>query len=91
MAAGPLLMARLSEDGGQSVFLFGTVAGEAGFMLSKAPLTIAASVGAGEEKRGLAAGLMNASIQVGNAWGLGVTATVVAATAGPRALVGGLR
>jgi hypothetical protein len=41
--------------------------------------------------------LLNTSIQLGNAWGLGLVATVVAATtlgdgsASPEALVGGLR
>ena len=61
------------------------------------PLTIAGSVGTGE--RGLAAGLLNTSIQLGNALGLGVVATVVAAASaavggeagGSEALVGGLR
>jgi hypothetical protein len=52
---------------------------EAGFMLSNVSLTIAGSGGADEDERGLAAGLLNTSIQLGNAWGLGVVATVVAA------------
>ena len=68
-------------------------------MLSNVPLTIAGSGGAGEDDRGLAAGLLNTSIQLGNAWGLGVVATVVAAVTtalggeavGTEALVGGLR
>src|SRR3712207_7928186 len=48
-------------------------------MLSNVPLTIAGSGGTSEGERGLAAGLLNSSIQLGNAWGLGVVATVVAA------------
>jgi hypothetical protein len=68
-------------------------------MLSNVPLTIAGSGGAGEDDSGLATGLLNTSIQLGNAWGLGVVATVVAAvatalggeTVGTEALVGGLR
>ena len=40
--------------------------------------------------RGLAAGLLNTSVQLGNAWGLGVVATLVAATAGPGTSAGGL-
>ena len=68
-------------------------------MLSNVPLTIAGSGGAGEDDSGLAAGLLNTSIQLGNAWGLGVVATVVAAVTtalggeavGTEALVGGLR
>jgi hypothetical protein len=47
----------------------------------------------------LSAGLLNTSMQLGNAWGLGIVATVVAAVtaalggeaAGSEALVGGLR
>ena len=48
-------------------------------MLSNVPLTIAGTGGTSEGERGLAAGLLNSSIQLGNAWGLGVVATVVAA------------
>ena len=68
-------------------------------MLSNVPLTIVGSGSAGEDERGLAAGLLNTSMQLGNAWGLGVVATVVAVASaalggeagGPEALVGGLR
>jgi EmrB/QacA subfamily drug resistance transporter len=99
VAAGLLLMTRLSESGGLLFVISGMVVGEVGFMLSNVPLTIAGSGGAGEDDRGLAAGLLNTSIQLGNAWGLGVVATVVAAVAtalggeavGTEALVGGLR
>ncbi len=99
VAAGLLLMALMSESGGLAFVLSGMIVGEAGFMLSNVPLTIAASGGTGEDKRGLGAGLMNTSIQLGNAWGLAVVATVVVAAtsalggeaAGPEALVSGLR
>jgi hypothetical protein len=68
-------------------------------MLSNVLLTIVGSGSAGEDERGLAAGLLNTSMQLGNAWGLGVVATVVAAASvalggeasGSEALVGGLR
>ncbi len=68
-------------------------------MLSNVPLTIVGSGSAGEDERGLAAGLLNTSMQLGSAWGLGVVATVVAAASaalggeagGSEALVGGLR
>ena len=68
-------------------------------MLSNVPLTIAGSGSAGEGEQGLSAGLLNTSIQLGNAWGLGVVAAVMAAAtavlggqaAGSQALVGGLR
>ena len=97
VAAGLLLMTPMSVGGGLVFVLLGMVVGEIGFMFSNVPLTIAGSGGTGE--RGLAAGLLNTSIQLGNAWGLGVVATVVAAASaalggeagGSEALVGGLR
>jgi predicted MFS family arabinose efflux permease len=99
VTAGLLLMTRMSESGGLLFIISGMVVGEVGFMLSNVPLTIAGSGGAGEADSGLAAGLLNTSIQLGNAWGLGVVATVVAAVAtalggeavGTEAFVGGLR
>ncbi len=96
-AAGLLLTSAMSPEGDLSLVLSGMVVGEAGFMLSNVALTIAGSGGAGEDRKGLSAGLLNTSIQFGNAWSLGIVATVVAATtvgegaASPEALVGGLR
>jgi hypothetical protein len=57
------------------------VVGETGFMFSNVPLTIAATGGVEGKDRGLASGLMNSSSQLGNAFGLAVVATVVAAVA----------
>jgi MFS family permease len=99
VAVGLLLMMQISAGGGLVFVLCGMVVGETGFMFSNVPLTIAGSGSAGEGERGLSAGLLNTSIQLGNAWGLGVVATVIAAAttalggeaAGPEALVGGLR
>ena len=99
VAAGLLLMTPMSAGGGLVFVLCGMVVGEIGFMLSNVPLTIAGSGSAGEGELGLSAGLLNTSIQLGNAWGLGVVATVIAAAtaalggeaAGSQALVGGLR
>jgi MFS family permease len=99
VAVGVLIMGRMSSEGGLVFVLCGMVIGEAGFMLSNVSLTVSGSGSAGEDERGLAAGPLNTSIQLGNAWGLGVVATVVAAAtaafggeaAGPEALVGGLR
>jgi EmrB/QacA subfamily drug resistance transporter len=99
VAVGLLLMTLMSVSGGLLFVLLGMVIGEGGFMLSNVPLTIVGSGSAGEDERGLAAGLLNTSIQLGNAWGLGVVATVVAAASvavggesgGSEALVGGLR
>jgi MFS family permease len=99
VAVGLLLMTLMSVGGGLAFVLLGMVIGEGGFMLSNVPLTIVGSGSAGEDERGLAAGLLNTSMQLGNAWGLGVVATVVAAASvalggeagGSGALVGGLR
>jgi predicted MFS family arabinose efflux permease len=88
VVAGLLLMMGVSREGGLLVVLAGTVVGEAGFMFSNVSLTIAGTGATGEDGRGLAAGLLNTSVQLGNAWGLGVVATLVAATVGP--LAGGL-
>jgi MFS family permease len=89
-------MARMSEGDALPFVISGMVVGEFGFMLSNVPLTIAATGGVGENERGLASGLMNTSMQLGNAFGLAVFATVAAAvassndTGGGEALVGGL-
>jgi EmrB/QacA subfamily drug resistance transporter len=99
VALGLVLMTPMSVGGGLVFVLLGMVIGEGGFMLSNVPLTIVGSGSAGEDERGLAAGLLNTSMQLGSAWGLGVVATVVAAASaalggeagGPEALVGGLR
>ena len=99
VAVGLLLMTPMSVGGGLVLVLCGMVIGEGGFMLSNVPLTIVGSGSAGEDERGLAAGLLNTSMQLGSAWGLGVVATVVAAASaalggeagGSEALVGGLR
>src|SRR5215203_4063320 len=99
VAAGLLLMTRMSEGRGLLFVISGMVVGEVGFVLSNVPLTIAGSGGAVEYDTGLAAGLLNTPIQLGNDWGLGVVATLVAAVAtnlggdavGSEALVGGLR
>ncbi|MDQ4129032.1 MAG: MFS transporter [Actinomycetota bacterium] len=79
VGTGLLLMARMSEGEGLPLVLCGMVVGEFGFMLSNVPLTIAASGGARGDERGLAAGLLNTSIQLGNAFGLAAVATVAAA------------
>src|SRR5215203_2740813 len=95
VAVGLLLMTLMSVGGGLAFVLLGMVIGEGGFMLSNVPLTIVGSGSAGKDERGLAAGLLNTSMQLGNAWGLGVVAAASAAlggeAAGPEALVGGLR
>jgi EmrB/QacA subfamily drug resistance transporter len=98
-ATGLLLMARMPVGGFPTVVLVGSVVAEAGLMFANVSLTIAATGGVDEGKRGLAAGLLNTSVQLGNAWGLGLIAAVVAAAtvalggeaAGAEAAVDGLR
>jgi hypothetical protein len=63
-------------------------------MFSNVPLTIAATSGVKGDDRGLASGLMNTSIQLGNAFGLAIVATVaaaVAASGGGESILAGLR
>jgi hypothetical protein len=84
----------MSEMGNLYFVLLGMVVGETGFMFSNVPLTIAATGGVKGDDRGLASGLMNTSCQLGNAFGLAVVATVVAAvaaTGGADYLLAGLR
>jgi len=94
IGAGGLLMMLMSETGGLLFVLLGMVVGETGFMFSNVPLTIAATSGVEGDDRGLASGLMNTSIQLGNAFGLAIVATVaaaVAASGGGQELLVGLR
>jgi hypothetical protein len=83
----------MSETDGLLFVLSGMVVGETGFMFSNVPLTIAATSGVNGDDRGLASGLMNTSIQLGNAFGLAIVATVVAVAAagGADDLLVGLR
>ena len=74
MAVADSTMMGVSREGGLLLVLAGTVVGEAGFMFSNVSLTIAGTGATGEDGRGLAAGLLNTSVQLGNAWGLGVVA-----------------
>jgi MFS family permease len=73
------MMAGMSEAGNIAVLLAGSAVGEAGFMLSNVSLVVAGTSGLNDDKSGLAAGLLNTSMQLGNGWGLGVVALVVAA------------
>ncbi len=56
----------------------GMMVGEAGFMLSNVSLTLAGTRALDDDRGGLAAGLLNTSIQLGSGLGLGVVAVVVA-------------
>lgn len=82
LAIGLLLMARLGSPGMLRIVLIGTIVAEVGFMLAHVPLTIVAATGLSACRRGLAAGLLGTANQLGNALGLGVVATLVAAHSG---------
>jgi EmrB/QacA subfamily drug resistance transporter len=75
------------------VVISGMAVGETGFMFSNVALTIAGTAGVGAAHGGLAAGLLNTSIQLGSALGLAVVAAVVATTtlSGPNGASTGLR
>jgi MFS family permease len=72
------MMAGMSAGGSIALLLAGSAVGEAGFMLSNVSLVVAGTSGL-DDKSGLAAGLLNTSTQLGNGWGLGVVALIVAA------------
>jgi hypothetical protein len=75
---GLLLMARMPVEGFPTVVLAGMVAETVCVTLCNVSLTIAATNSVAEDKRSLAAGVLNTSIQLGNALGLAAIAAVVA-------------
>jgi hypothetical protein len=68
------------------VVIASMVVGEAGCMLGSVALTIVATSRLGDQHAGLAAGLINTSTQLGGGFGLGIVATVAAATASQAAV-----
>jgi EmrB/QacA subfamily drug resistance transporter len=83
---GLLLMARMPVEGFPTVVLVGMVAETVCVTLCNVSLTIAATGSVADDKRSLAAGVLNTSIQLGNALGL---ATIAAVVAGASAALGG--
>jgi len=80
--AGLAWLSRLSADGGYAVHvLVPSFLAMAGFGLSGLPLTMAAVAGAGDERAGLASGLLNASRQIGGAVLLAALVAVSSAVA----------
>jgi MFS family permease len=71
-------MAGMSPSTPLAVLVSGMVIGEAGFMLSNVSLTSAGTTAVSDDQGGLAAGLLNTSIQVGNGLGLAISAVVIA-------------
>jgi EmrB/QacA subfamily drug resistance transporter len=94
-AAGLLVMALTLAGRGIASVIAGTVVWATGKVFADVAGTITATSGLGEDRKGLAAGLLSTSQQLGAACGLGVVAAVVAArtdalggaTAGAQALV----
>jgi predicted MFS family arabinose efflux permease len=84
IGSGVLLMTLMCEAGGLLFVFSGMVVGETGFMFSNVPLTIAATGSVDEDERGLASGLVNTSIQLGNAFGLATVVAAAAASGGAR-------
>jgi EmrB/QacA subfamily drug resistance transporter len=72
------MMSGTSPGAPPALVVGGMVVGEAGFMVSNVSLTAAGTGAVADDHGGLAAGLLNTSIQLGNGWGLGVAAVVVA-------------
>jgi EmrB/QacA subfamily drug resistance transporter len=99
LLSGIALMMQLSQDGALTLILGGMVVAEGGFMLAEVPMTLVASTSVAEDRRGVAGGVLNTSLQLGHAIGLAAVATVVTARAaavggsspGPEALVSGFR
>jgi EmrB/QacA subfamily drug resistance transporter len=65
-----------------ATIVVGMVAGETGFMLANVPLTLAGTAAVDEQDAGLAAGVLNTSMQLGGACGLAVVAVVAATVSG---------
>jgi MFS family permease len=76
----------VDRSGGFGAVIASMVVGEAGFMLGSVALTIVATSRLGDQHAGLAAGLINTSTQLGGGFGLGIVATVAAATASQAAV-----
>jgi EmrB/QacA subfamily drug resistance transporter len=81
LLGGIALMAQLSADGTLALVLTGMVVAEGGFMLAEVPMTLVASTSVEEDRRGLAGGILNTSLQLGHAVGLGAIAAIVTAGA----------
>jgi EmrB/QacA subfamily drug resistance transporter len=80
--AGLAWLSRLDVDGGYALpILVPSFLAMAGFGLSGLPLTLAATSGAGDERAGLASGLLNASRQIGGAVLLAALVAVATAVA----------
>jgi MFS family permease len=86
-----ILVATPGWQGGLAAVLAGSAVGGAGYVLSDVAITVIATSAAPDDLRGAAAGLLNASVQVGAALGLALTGAVVSSIAADASLLAGLR
>ncbi len=93
LAAGLTTVAlQLGQEAGVTGILLGMVVAEVGFMSAEVPLNAIATASLPERRRGLAAGVLNSSTELGNAFGLAVTATTIGLAVGTdRSLADALR
>ena len=73
------LIVGMRPAGSLTPVISGMIIGEAGFMIANAGLTVAGTAGVRSERSGLAAGLLNTSMQLGGGIGLAIVAVVVGA------------
>jgi EmrB/QacA subfamily drug resistance transporter len=81
VVAGLALTLGMGTGAGLELVLVGSVIEVTGFMVAVVALTVAGTAGVDERDEGLAAGIVNTAIQLGNALGLGIVAPVIAAAA----------
>jgi hypothetical protein len=72
----------MSAESSLAWVLAGMVVSEIGFILSEVPTTIAGAAGLGQERGGLAAGLLGTGQQLGHALGLALIGTVMSVVLG---------
>jgi MFS family permease len=82
MLAGAGLVLQMSAESSLAWVLAGMVVSEIGFILSEVPTTIAGAAGLGQERGGLAAGLLGTGQQLGHALGLALIGTVMSVVLG---------
>jgi MFS family permease len=86
-----ILIATPGSEGGLVALLVGTAIGGVGYVVSDVSMTVIATSAAPPDLRGAAAGLLNTSVQIGAALGLGLVGATVSAAADQDGLLAGLR
>jgi len=82
MLVGAGLVLQMSVESSLAWVLAGMVVSEIGFILSEVPTTIAGAAGLGQERGGLAAGLLGSGQQLGHALGLALIGTMMSVSWG---------